>query len=189
MRLFQIALLVVGALTLQGGSRGLAQDVDPGPAPGSARSHLRIHNDRIDEALQYAIRRAPSFARLVTALEALDRVVYIEAGRCAHREVRSCLNLMTGHEATTLVIHLDPRQEMRCVVAQLAHELYHALEIAREPDVVDVAAIERLYERIGERSCSDPTLQCHETRAALAFEALVGREVSSAHRATAAADR
>jgi hypothetical protein len=188
MRLFQVALLVVGALALPGGSRSLAQDVDPVPVPGSARSHLRIHNVRIDEALQYALQRSPSFAQLVTALEGWDRVIYIEEGRCPHRELRSCLNLMAGH-GTTFVIHLDPRQPMHCVVAELAHELYHALEIAREPDVVDAGSVGRLYERIGERSCSGSMAQCHETREALAFEALVVRQVLAGPHAATTSDR
>jgi hypothetical protein len=188
MRWFQVALLVVGTLALPGGTRGLAQDVDPVRIPGSARSNLRIHNERIDEALHYAIRRSPSFAQLVTALEGSDHIIYIEQGNCAHPAVRSCLNPMAGQGAT-LVVHLDSRQLMLRVVAQLAHELYHALEIAREPGAVDAASVKRLYERIGERSCSDPTAECRETRAALAFEALVLHQVTSTPRAVAAADR
>jgi hypothetical protein len=179
MHSFQAAMLILVVLAAQGGSRCLAQEAGQAPVPGSAQSRLRTDNQRISEALAYAIRQAPSFADLVTTLEASDRIVYIEEGRCGRPNVRACLNLMSGHQAKILVVRLDSRQTIRCVVAQLAHELHHALEIAREPEVVDVQTLERLYERIGELSCSSGSDRCHETRAAQAFEALVTRQLSS----------
>jgi hypothetical protein len=45
--------------------------------------------------------------------------------------------------------------------------------------VAGAAALNTLYERIGERSCFDEGESCWETRAAVAFEALVIRQVSA----------
>jgi hypothetical protein len=78
-----------------------------------------------------------------------------------------------------ILVHIDPRQPIRTVVAQLAHELYHAVEIGREPDVIDADRLQTLYEQIGERSCLSQPNGCWETRAARAFEALVLRQLAS----------
>ena len=147
-------------------------------------SHVRTSNVRIAEVLDFALTRSPSFQDLVATLDFLDRVVYVEEGQCRSREARACLNLTAG--ASAIVVRIDPRQPIRAVVAQLAHELYHAVEIAREPDVAGAAALNALYERIGERRCFDEGESCWETRAAVAFEALVVRQVSAAKTAKTA---
>jgi hypothetical protein len=76
-------------------------------------------------------------------------------------------------------VRVDPREPIKLVVARLAHELYHASEIAREPNVVDGTSLQALFERIGfqNKSCSWQD-HCWETRAAVAFEALVTRELN-----------
>jgi hypothetical protein len=139
--------------------------------------HVRFDNDRIAEVFHYAMWRSPSFRELVATLEMLDRVVYVDEGQCRHREQHSCLVLMPTPGAKNLLVHIDPRQPIRSVVAQLAHELYHAEEVGREPSVVDDASLRDLYKRIGERRCSRDGDDCWETRAAATFEALVTREL------------
>lgn len=138
--------------------------------------NVRSSNARIHEVLRYALTRSPSFQDVVATLDLLDRVVYIEEGQCRHREQRSCLQLIPGGK--NLLVQVDPRLPLRAVVGQLAHELYHAVEIAREPGVADPAALETLYQRIGEPGCFLRSDHCWETRAARAFEALVMRQLS-----------
>jgi hypothetical protein len=142
-----------------------------------AGGHVRFDNDRIAEVFHYAMWRSPSFRDLVATLEMLDRVVYVEEGKCRNLQQHSCLILMPTPGAKNLLVHIDPRQPIRSVVAQLAHELYHAEEVGREPSVVDDASLRNLYERIGERRCSTDGDNCWETRAAATFEALVTREL------------
>src|SRR5262249_31845071 len=90
-------------------------------------------NARIQEVLRYALARSESFQDLIATMDLFDRVVYVEEGQCRHGEHRACLQLMPGGK--NVLVQIDPRQPMRAVVAQLAHELYHAVEVAREPDV------------------------------------------------------
>ena len=163
-------LLVCACLVAPAGAATKHRTADPD-------SHVRTSNVRIAEVLDYAVKRSPSFQDLVATLDFLDRVVYVEEGQCRHREARACLHLTAG--AGAIVVRIDPRQPIRAVVAQLAHELYHAVEIAREPDVAGAPALNALYERIGERSCFEEGESCWETRAAVAFEALVIRQVSA----------
>jgi hypothetical protein len=152
--------------------------------PDTLATHIRVANTRISEVLRYARKRSPSFGDLLATLELLDRAVYIEEGHCRHREQRACLVLMPTPGAKNLLIRIDPRQPIRLVVAQLAHELYHAVEIAREPDVVNVASLRDLFGRIGEQRCFSGSDDCWETRAALAFEALVTRELAASRTAS-----
>ncbi len=51
------------------------------------------------------------------------------------------------------------------LVALLAHELYHALEVSRDHRVVDAESLRRLYMAIGERTCG-PSRECYDTAGA-----------------------
>jgi hypothetical protein len=104
--------------------------------------------------------------------------VDIEEGHCQHREQPACLELMPG--GRNILVQVDPRQTIQAVALQIAHELYHAVEVGREPAVVDAASLRNLFEMIGERSCFTSPDSCWETRAAIAFETLVERQLSSA---------
>jgi hypothetical protein len=141
-------------------------------------AQVRSSNPRIREALAYAVRRSSLFDELITTLNRLDRVVYVEEGRCPHRLQRSCLQLMPTPGGRYLFVRIDSRQPDRAVVAQLAHELYHAVEIARVPGVVDAASFASLYDRIGTRICYQQIDGCWETEAAVDFAASVTRQLS-----------
>ena len=141
---------------------------------------LRIeNNDRIQEVFDYTIKHSLSFQDLVTTLELGDHAVYITEGRCPRVDNHACLQLTPGQPKATLIVRIDPRQPIMSVAALLAHELYHAAEILREPDVDDAASLHQLYERIGYRTCAGQSDDCWETRAAKAFQELVWRQLSS----------
>jgi hypothetical protein len=148
---------------------------------GGDHGRIRLYNARISEVFRLARQRSPSFDDLVVTLEQLDRIVYIQEGRCRHGEARSCLQIMPTPGAGNLVIRLDPRQSIVAVVEQLAHELYHAAEIARSPEVRDTASARELFGRIGERSCIADSDDCWETRAAVAFERVVRQQFTAWH--------
>ena len=69
--------------------------------------------------------------------------------------------------------------------AALAHELYHALEVARATWVIDAAGFAALYRRIGYQSGGNPHADCYETTAAVR----AGRQVFAELRAATLADR
>jgi hypothetical protein len=152
------------------------------PAPAAAldapAAQVRSSNSRIREALAYAVSRSSLLEELIATLNRLDRVVYVEEGRCPHQEQRSCLQLMPTPGGKYLLVRIDSRQPERAVVAQLAHELYHAVEIARAPGVVDAASFTSLYDRIGQRGCYQQVNSCWETDAAVSFAASVTRQLS-----------
>jgi hypothetical protein len=148
-----------------------------GPTTGSRTPHVRSDNPRIQEVIGFAVARSESFQDLMATLDQSDRIVYLEERGCPVREQVSCLYLVPN--TRNLVIHVNPRQPIRTAAANLAHELYHAAEISRAPDVVDISTLQALYERIGEQSCGTQWRHgCWETRAAQAFETLVMRQMA-----------
>ena len=152
--------------------------------PGRSNSHIRFNNLRIAELFRHGIKRSPSFRDLAATLEILEPVVYVEDGQCPPATSGAgCLRVVpaSAHGRKHLFVRFDARQPLRRAVSQLAHELYHAVEVGREPDVVDQASLSRLYARIGFRSCGAQGGECWETRAAAAFEALVMEELVNEH--------
>jgi len=141
--------------------------------PDRSESHIRFNSSRISELFRHGMRHSPSFRDLVATLELLDSIVYVEEGNCRQGTMTPCLQAMPPTAgAKRLLVKFDPRQPLRRAVSQLAHELYHAAEVGRESDVLDQASLRTLYARIGFRSCHDSD-DCWETRAAVAFEAVV----------------
>lgn len=150
---------------------------------GRSASRIRFDNGRIGEVFRYAMKKSPAFEDLVQTLESQDRVVYVEEGRCQHGHISSCLQIMATPGGRSIQIRIDPRESIQLVVARLAHELFHASEIARDTSIVDAAGLRALYERIGHaREPCHVNGGCWETRAAVAFEALVTRELNEQKR-------
>ena len=167
-----LATVLVSSLIVFAGSAHAAR-------PGPLSSYVRTDSERIAEVMRHGVKHSPSFGDLLATFDSLDRVIYVEEGKCRHRQMRACLQLVA--DSRNMLVRIDVRQTSDSVVAQLAHELYHALEIAREPDVVDAPSLRSFYSKIGERSCDDDESDCFETRAALAFDALVTQQLKSWH--------
>ena len=62
------------------------------------------------------------------------------------------------------------------LMAQIGHELQHAVEIASNSDVIDAATLSGLHERIGERRDSRGDIR-YETEAAIQAGQRVLREI------------
>jgi len=139
-------------------------------------SHVRSSNSRIAEVLRYAKTRSVSFEDLIATLDGLDTVVIVEDGVCRAGEFLSCVHVLPSRR---VVVRVNARQTNLLVATQLAHELYHAVEIARELDVIDEPSLHALYERIGYRTCADEVHSCWDTSAARAFEHLVWKQLYS----------
>jgi len=148
----------------------------------SRATHVRSTDPRVLNALRYGLTRSASFGDVIATLDSSDQTVYIESGPCQPRELRSCLHTVLNREARIVVVRIDAGQPLKSLVAQLAHELFHAVEIAQEPSVIDAGSMRLLYERIGYPSCFDGGKPaCWETRAACTFENLVKSQLASRH--------
>ena len=150
----------------------------------TASSNLRFQNPRIGEGIEFARRRSPAFRDLLAVIADSDLIVYIQDGGCVGLVLPSCVRLMRTPGARRVVIAIQPRETLRTMVRQLAHELGHASEIAAYADVVDDPSLRRLYERIGFQNCGPASNECWETRAALDLESRVADETFAHARPT-----
>jgi hypothetical protein len=65
------------------------------------------------------------------------------------------------------------------VIATLAHELQHAIEVASAPDITDAASIQALFRRIGRVRLGNRSAVTYETEAAERAGEAVQRELST----------
>ena len=154
------------------------------PAGGNIGRHVRYLDDRIEEVASIVYAQSPAFRALVADLESSDVVVYVERGRCMRGAVRSCLHIMTSRGGVRYMrVTLDSHRPLVVVVAQLAHELHHATEVADRPQVIDDRTLSSLYREIGFecRNRAGIVGQCWETEAAIDREREVQQQVMAMH--------
>jgi hypothetical protein len=116
--------------------------------PAASGSRLRAADPKAARLLSAGAALSPTFRSIMDALEHSDLIVYVET-----RPLRLPGQLQFV-AATPVCRHvrisirapgLDTEQ-----IAWLAHELWHAVEIARASDVRDQAGLRHLYERLGD---------------------------------------
>ncbi len=114
---------------------------------GAGVPHIRPTDRKTAELLRSAVTRSPTVKAIVDTLEHSDVIVWIETGAI---HLPGKLQLLAAspvcrHVRITIRVPGFDSEE----IAWLGHELWHAVEIARAPEVRDQASLERLYERIG----------------------------------------
>ena len=122
--------------------------------------------------------RSMAFRDLVDEIQRSNAIVVVQLGLCANGRIRSCVANVEGTlERRHIRIKVNTRTTDDRLIATIAHELQHAVEILREPDVIDVASTLDLYRRIGTRDCRIGWTDRCETEAALQVEARVNEEL------------
>ncbi len=122
--------------------------------------------------------RSQTFAGLVDTLQQSNVIVYVQPAVCAGGRIRSCLTSVNGSAVERHIrINVDTRTSHIALIATIAHELQHAVEIAERPDVFDASAARRLYREIGIGQCRDGLSDECETNRALTTEARVTEEL------------
>jgi hypothetical protein len=117
---------------------------------GAPDRRVRAAHPRFDSLIAEGVRRSETFARLVAALNDTDVIVYIAQGRGLPAGVEGRIQLVPiVHFQRYLRIEVRTDLPQDQVIAIIAHELRHALEIGTAPEVRDDAAVKRLYQRIG----------------------------------------
>jgi len=130
----------------------LATTAGAAQEPGGPDSHppvrLRAADAKAAALVAAGMARSTTFRELVQTIEHSDLVVYVET-----RPFLRVPGQMQLLAATTGCRHV--RVSVRTpgldteLVAWLAHELTHAVEVATAPGVRDQAGLRRLYQRIG----------------------------------------
>jgi uncharacterized protein YjaZ len=140
-----------------------------------------------DETMRSLIRegdtRSESFRAIVDAIQQSNAVVMVQFGLCAKGQVRSCVSHVEGDDRQRHIrILVNTRSTNDRVIATIAHELHHALEIIRVPDVTSSEQVLVLYRQIAKGACAKGLTERCETEAALAAEAAVLGELDRSPR-------
>jgi hypothetical protein len=119
----------------------------------------------------------------------VERHRLVQPATCAGGRIRSCLVSVNGsHHERHIRINVDPHRSHDWLIATVAHELQHAVEIAEDPEVIDASGALKLYRRIALGRCHEGLSEECETTLALATERKVLEELfaqtreSGAHR-------
>lgn len=136
-----LALAIAGFLLLAAPAFA-HDDADRPPHVRPERGMQRL----VDEAA----RRAPAIREWLDRLEELDVTVYIRAKAFTQSDLEGRVALLSaGGSHRYLVIELACGRSELSQMAALGHELFHAIEIAEEPSVVNPGTLAALYSRIG----------------------------------------
>jgi hypothetical protein len=150
-------------------------------------AHVRTTEPRVLTLVEQGIARSATFRRLVDALNASDVIVYIEpklhrpalGGYLSHRMVAS-------GGTRYLKIAVELRGDEARVIALVAHELQHAVEVAQSPAVRDSISLSRLF---AQSSIGDFCGGCAETAAAIDIQEKVFAELKDKRPVTLLATR
>jgi hypothetical protein len=117
--------------------------------PRPVRSSTRWGLDLIHEGEH----KSAAFRRLVEELGATDVVVYVQPAQQLPGVTEAVTEFVTATgPCRYLRIWIGVRAVRKRLISLLGHELQHALEIGRAPEVVDVATLEAFYRQNGEMS-------------------------------------
>jgi hypothetical protein len=173
-----VRILAIGALVC-------ARAAPAAAVPDSA-ARVRSTNATILELFKEGAERSATFRSLVDAIDHSTGIVYVEFGYCAFGHLNGCLLpfVAASHGDRYLRILVTPDKNRRShdqLLALVAHELQHAIEVIAHPEVVDVATMEALYRRIGTPETGG--LTGYETSAARAAGDAVLAELLAKRRA------
>ena len=153
-----LAIASAGILLLTA-APAFAQDVATPPHVRPERALRGMVDD--------AAHRSPEIRGLIDRLEALDVTVYIRTRVFDQMNLEGRVALLSAYTGRRyLVVELACGRTGVALMSTLAHELYHAVEIAREPSVVDARSLAALYGRIGVQTGDTIGRQTFETYAA-----------------------
>jgi hypothetical protein len=111
---------------------------------------IRALHPNILKLLREGAQRSPTFLSLMQAVDRRDVIVFIEASRELPASLAGRMLIMPssgGQRFIRVQVRLDTRP--MDVIATMAHELRHVLEVAEDQAVRDVDTLEALYKRIG----------------------------------------
>ena len=112
-------------------------------------ARIRPQDSRLVELLGVGVARSPTLRGIVNRLEAGNVIVYVSL-RPTRSGLAGTLTWMSGAGAYRyLRATISTEQSADQMIATLAHELHHALEISDDQTVIDQRSLIGLYKRIG----------------------------------------
>jgi hypothetical protein len=174
--------LVGAGLVACWGTGTFAQDVAVRPAgidaPAPPAPHVRPargDDRRVLALLREAPLRSPTLAGLVAALDETDVVVLVDIQDSLPNRSGRLTLISATRVYRYLALSVDGRNLGDDQIGWLGHELMHALEAARAPEVQDAASMRRFFSRI---ACTRDSDGGFETTAAVDAGHAVRAEVT-----------
>jgi hypothetical protein len=149
------------------------------PRAASLRSsrafHIRTLDRRIDQWIESGIDRSPTFRVLIGRIGQSDVIAHAEiVERLPRGDLARLVFISSVGHHRYVRIQLVTRPDADEMVALLAHELQHLLEVADTPRVRDNATLAQLYREIGHEWRNG----AYESFAAVRVGHQVGRELA-----------
>lgn len=149
-------------------------------------ARIRPQDPRLTMLLRQGVERSATLRALVDRIEASNVFVYISLSPLMKSNMAGKLTWMTrAGEFRYLRATINTEQNSDQMIATLAHELQHAVEVMEEELVSDQRSLQELYKRIGRPSVSGLG-SGWETEAAQQTGLRVRRELVAATANTAA---
>ena len=125
--------------------------------------------------------RSPAFRALADTLQGSNVIVLIRPLPCGGGRIRSCVVSVEGSARERQIrINVDPRHTAGdFLIATIAHELQHAVEIAERPEVIDARSAIALYRQIAFGRCRQGLSEECETERALDVEKTVRDQLNA----------
>jgi hypothetical protein len=144
--------------------------------------NVRTEDAGLRELIRDARSASPTFRELLDRLEGSDIIVHVARRPDMRVSLEGQLNFVARAGGRRyLRVAVAGRLPARRLVAIVAHELQHAVEIADDGAIVDAPTLAQAYRRLADRSQTrrDGVLE-FETRTAIDVAARVWREYDSA---------
>ena len=153
--------------------------------PGDA-VRLRPQDSRLEQVLKEGAQRSATFKALVDRIEASNVIVYVATNPAMKPNLLGMLTWMTRTDTFRYVrASIRPDLSFDQMIATVAHELQHAVEVIEDGTVIDEKSLVALYKRIGRQHSGDAPSRW-ETDAAQAAGFRVRRELIEAPASTIA---
>ena len=131
-----------------------------------------------------------TFRSLLQRIEQSDVIVYLTCHRFDVGAIGGRTALAVAHPGVRyLRVQVACQQSEQTLVAIVAHELQHVVEIATNVSVVDEQTFRRLFSAIGFHSCLSPSRDQFETTAAIETGGRVYTEYRSQSKMSFASQR
>jgi hypothetical protein len=167
-----------------------AQPHTPSPPEALTRfSRVRSNDAELSRSIAVGYAQSQTFRALVDELQGLDAIVMVtvQSGACRHGAYHSCVLAVTTDSRTYqrhIRIAVHARMLEPGLIATIGHELHHAVEIVRAPEVRDEKTALAFYRRIAIGGCNRRSNTC-ETATALRAEEMVRDELYRSRNADA----
>jgi hypothetical protein len=139
-------LLTVALVAILSISSALAAERVGGP-------RLRPQDPRTVQVLKEGAARSATFRALVNRIEASNLIVYIAVSPILKSSLSGAMTWMT-RAGDFRYVRASVRVELTLdqMIASVAHELQHAVEVVEDESVTDERSLVALYKRIGQPS-------------------------------------